>query len=194
MTYQTALGLSERRAAERHKSVLTAGKIVVAGRDHFCLVRNVATGGLLIEMPEPPAAGSRVRIETAGLEACDASVIWREDRLAGLEFLLPQDVDLVGRRVSGEAGLVVRGPRFRSDRVAELRIADRHRVVEVVNISIGGAKLRGASGLESNALGQLIMGRPMPALLGNVRWSVGDEVGFKFAQPLSRESMAVLLS
>lgn len=194
MTHPSIQRRSERRATERYRSVLTAGKIVFGDRDHFCLVRNVSTGGLMIEMPTPPRPGTRVQVETAGLNPCYATVIWSEDRLAGIEFEQPQDVDIVCRRGVADAGLIVRGPRFRSDRVAEFVTSDRNCVVEVVNISVGGAKLRGVTGLAVNALGQLIMGSPMPPLMGSIRWAVGEEVGFRFTDALSRDTMAVLLN
>lgn len=185
---------AERRATDRYRSVLTAGRIVIDGRDCFCLVRNVSAGGLMIEMATPPGAGDRVLIETAGLPPCGATVIWREGRLVGLEFETRQDVEIICRRGVADAGLIVRGPRFRSDRVAEFVADGRNSVVEVVNISIGGAKLRGATGIAVNVLGRLIMGKPMPALAGSVRWTVGEEVGFRFAEPLGREAMAALLN
>lgn len=194
MGYQSNARLAEQRSTDRHRSVLTAGKIVVDGRDHFCLVRNVSTGGLMIEMPTPPAPGQRVQIETAGLDPCDATIVWREDRLVGLAFDQAQNVDIICRRGATSNGLIVRGPRFRSDRVAELVIGQRSCIVEVVNISIGGAKLRGASGLVANDLGRLVMGKPMQPIVGNVRWAVGEELGFQFTDGLSRDAIAVLLN
>ena len=194
MIDQATARQGERRGTERTRSVLTAGKVVVDGRDFFCLVRNVSAGGLMIEMPTPPAPGRRIQIETAGLNPCIATVVWREDRLCGIEFEAPQDADIICRRGVADAGLIVRGPRFRSDRLAEFITDDRNRVVEVVNISVGGAKLRGVSGLTVNAVGRLIMGSPMPPLLGNVRWAVGEEIGFRFTDALSRDAMAALLN
>lgn len=194
MIDQSYTPFRERRATDRHRSVLTAGKIVFDGRDHFCLVRNVSAGGLMIEMRRPPRTGRRVQIETAGLNPCRATVIWSEDRLVGLEFEQPQNVDIVCRRGVADAGLIVRGPRFRCNRIAEFIADDRSCIVEVVNISVGGAKLRGVSGIGINASGRLVMGKPMPPLAGSVRWRVGEDIGFKFADALSRDMMAVLLN
>jgi len=194
MTHRLTTRLAERRATDRSRSVLTAGKLVVDGRDRFCLVRNVSPGGLMIEMPTPPRAGQRVHVETAGLDPCAATVVWSEDRLVGLEFDAIQNIDLVCRRGVADAGLIVRGPRFRSDRVAEFVVDGRCRIVEVVNISVGGAKLHGVSGVAVDTMGRLVMGKPMPPLSGSVRWAAGDEVGFRFTDSLSREAMAALLN
>lgn len=87
----------ERRDEPRHRSVRAIGKIAVAGRKLFCLVRDVSASGLMIEMRDPPAPGTDVTIETPGLAACRARIVWRKNQFAGIAFAEPQNLAAICR-------------------------------------------------------------------------------------------------
>lgn len=113
----------ERRDKPRHRSVRAIGKIAVAGRKCFCLVRDVSTGGLMIEMRDPPAPGTDVTIETPGLAACRARIAWRKNQFAGIAFDEPQNLDAICRRGIGEHCFKFASQR---DRGALLILLSRH--------------------------------------------------------------------
>ena len=68
MGEQLDVGRDERRAKHRHRSVLTVGRIIVAGRDQFCLVRNVSTGTSWGYAPSPDSNGYDANVRAIRLK------------------------------------------------------------------------------------------------------------------------------
>lgn len=183
----------ERRADDRHRSVLAVGKVVVRARERFCLIRDVSSGGLMIETTDAMLPGDRVMVETLGLDACPARVAWFREGAAGLAFEAPQNIDALCRRGVDARGQVMRAPRFRSDRLACLRLAAYDTTVEIVNISAGGARLHGAGGIQGDVPGCLVLGAPLSPIAGWTRWAAGEDVGFRFAAALDRRALLTLI-
>jgi hypothetical protein len=183
----------DRRGDIRHKAVLAVGKLVIDGHERFCLVRDISSGGMKVETTHAPERGALVTVEMRGLAPCRARVAWREGELAGLMFEEQQDVEIFGNRRADAAGWQARAPRFVTDRVAELRVDCRPEIVEVVNLSVGGARLRGVSGFDVNTAGQLLLGNGLAPLVGFVRWNAEDDIGFKFATAIDRKSLMALI-
>ncbi|MDO7841318.1 PilZ domain-containing protein [Sphingomonas immobilis] len=183
----------ERRSDVRHKAVLAVGKLIVGGHERFCLVRDISSGGMKVETTHAPERGTLVTVEMRGLAPCRARVAWRDGELAGLMFEEQQDVEVIGNRRADASGWHARAPRFEVDRVAELRVDCRPKIVEVVNVSVGGARLRGVSGFDVNTAGQLLLGNGLAPLAGFVRWNAEDDIGFKFATAIDRKSLMALI-
>ncbi|MBN8809337.1 MAG: PilZ domain-containing protein [Sphingomonas sp.] len=176
--------LNDRRDGPRTRSVLALGKIVHAGREHIAIVRDIASGGLKIEMIDPPEPGSYVIVEMLGLNPTPARVAWRRDRQAGLAFSMPQEVERMCRRGRDESGTAARGPRFTIAARATLRVDGRAVPIDVVNISAGGARLRGLVGVAANLPASLELRRGKGAWSGYIRWLDGADAGFSFTPPL----------
>lgn len=62
-------------------------------------LRNVSSGGALVEGAEIPPEGSALVFSRNGVHA-EAQVVWRAGRLAGLRFEAPIDVDKVLRTIA----------------------------------------------------------------------------------------------
>ncbi|WP_375396915.1 PilZ domain-containing protein [uncultured Sphingomonas sp.] len=180
---------AERREEARNKSVLALGKIVSGGQEHICMVRDISDSGLKIEMPDPPGTGCYVIVEMLGLNPCAACVVWRLDHHAGLAFSVPQDIDRMCKRGRDAMGITARGPRFTINRKAELCIDRKRLRVEVANISVGGVRLRGMTGVPSNRPAQLTLGTSPSPLSGHVRWVADDDAGFSFAPALDIQKL-----
>ena len=62
----------------------------VLGRNSFRVrIFNLATHGCKVELVERPSVGDTMLVKFDGLETMDASVIWVENHVAGLEFVNP---------------------------------------------------------------------------------------------------------
>lgn len=183
----------DRRSSERHKSVLAVGKMVKDGRERFCLIRDIADGGLMIETSDALALGEAVMVETLGLSAASARVVWREGKMAGLAFDTRQDVDAMCRRGTDDNGFTIRGPRFASGHSARLRLGHRDLPVTIADISVGGARLIGVSEVQPDTPGYMILGPDAQSVHGFVRWNRDDEIGFRFAPALDRRTLIALI-
>jgi hypothetical protein len=175
----------DRRSDARSIGVLALGKVVSGGREHICLVRDISANGMKIELPDPPAVNSYVIVEMLGLNPCPARVIWQEDIHAGLAFSVAQDLDRMCKRGQDADGRAARGPRFSIGRDAKLRLAGRSVSLQVANISVGGARLRGVTAIEPNVPAQLVLRNSSTPLQGYVRWVADGDAGFSFTPALA---------
>ena len=183
----------ERRTGDRHKSVLAVGKVVKDGRERFCLIRDISTGGLMVETNDQLAPGDTVMVETLGLPISEARVVWSEGKLTGLAFGTSKDPETICRRGVDGNGHTIRAPRFQSDRPARLRLAGRDVKVNIANISVGGARLIGVSSVHTDAPGELIVDPHTSPIRGHVRWVADNEIGFRFAPALERRTLVSLI-
>jgi diguanylate cyclase (GGDEF)-like protein len=88
-----AVGFKTSRA-QRHK-VLRAARAMMAGETAEVRIRDVSTGGVLIEGVDlpPEAVGFEMKIELFEGQMTTATIRWIDDGRAGLQFAYPIDVD-----------------------------------------------------------------------------------------------------
>ncbi|MBW7945045.1 MAG: PilZ domain-containing protein [Sphingomonadaceae bacterium] len=67
-------------------STRMSGAITVGRRRSTVAVRNISTGGAMIELPSPPEEGTRIRFETETTGKLDARVVWVIGNRCGLVF------------------------------------------------------------------------------------------------------------
>jgi hypothetical protein len=187
-------GIHDRRGDTRQISVLAIGKLIWGSRELFCIVRDVSSGGLRIEMPDAPPCGSYVIVEMLGLNPCAARVAWRDDCQAGLAFATPQCLELMCRRGLDPTGQTTRGPRFAIDRGGELRLDGRRLVVTLVNISAGGARVRCTGEVVPNRPAQLVLNGIGGQWSGYVRWVANGDFGFSFTPALDLHTLLAAIS
>ena len=113
--------------------------------------------------------------------------------MAGLSFTRSQMVGGAMHRDSAGSLPVPRSPRFAMDRVVELKVAGRKVVVELLDLSAGGAKLGGMPDLPVGSAGELLLGGSPCAVAGQVRWAHAGLAGFHFARSLALESLVRLI-
>lgn len=184
----------ERRQDWRAATVFTIGKISFARRSLPCMVRDLSDGGMRIQMPFPPAPGTRVLIEMRGLDPRLARICWMSGHEAGLMFdLRCNPADIFAAR-SNKQGRVARQPRFAFRRQAVLLMGDMPIPTQIENISVGGARLtlpvpteRGKPGILDLTLGD------RQGVAGEICWVREDSCGFRFVQPVSSIALAGML-
>lgn len=185
---------AERRQDWRAATVFTIGKISFASRSLPCMVRDLSEGGMRIQMPFPPAPGTRILIEMRGLEPRLARICWTSGHEAGLMFDLRCDpADIFAAR-SNKAGRIARQPRFALCRQAILLIDDMPLPARIENISVGGVRLALSAPLEKGKPGvlDLILG-DRQSMAGAICWVREESCGFRFAQPVSSVALATML-
>lgn len=183
-------GYIERREGSRHISVFRVGRIVTDRGDQLCVLRNLSSGGAMIEMNQPPIVGARVQIDLRSDRMFMATVRWTRQRESGVQFDQPIDVEAVLRE---ERQSILRqqprAPRFR--RVGQARIVGSTGVSQgaISNISINGVAV----------LTPMVFQRDEPVIVSIdglgathafARWSSNGETGLKLNSPLSYRALA----
>lgn len=195
MTYMAPIAKPEtpveRREDQRYRRVLATGKLMLDDCEMFCFVRDLSVRGAKIETLTVPPVGQRLVFEMRGLGPCAARLVWNRGYLAGLAFDSPQDLGAVSDRGTRQ-GYCARAPRFATDRLAQLRVAGSTIAVELVDLSAGGARLRGTEALRTDTPACLILDGIAPRP-GFIRWSRDGDVGFQFTPILDLPTLMQIL-
>jgi hypothetical protein len=186
--YGAATGQRERRNAPRTAMVFTIGKLICDGVEFSCMVRNLSTGGMQVQLPAPPSQGASVVVEMHGLSPRPARVSWSKGRVAGLRFATPCSVDDVLKARRGSSG----SPRFRLNRPCAIQSGGASVAVLATDISVNEVRLVASAPLVmgQDATLSLSLGPAGLSPVGKVGWVAGDRHGFVFDPPLSSVMLA----
>ena len=181
---------SERRSDVRQVTVRLVAKMRTGQGEELCLVRNISAGGLTANVYSTLTIGSSARFEFASGFVAPARILWQRESLAGVQFDKRIDTRLVlTRGAPSQEAQAPRAPRVELGIKARMRLGGTYRLVTLINISQGGAKVRTADPLEEGQkLVLLIDG--LPPLTGRVRWNRGEEVGMAFYEPVPFDVLA----
>lgn len=184
----------ERRAGgKRHRSVLLVGRVVGRAGSPACLVHDLSRSGMMARFTDPPAVGETLVVEVRGLPPVTGTVRWVKGTKAGLEFAEAQDLDPVFHPHRDD-GTVARAPRFPVSMPGELKVAGTRRVVELLDISAGGAKLAIDPGtVTAGQAGAIHLSALRDPIYGTLCWVRDDHAGFRFAAPLPLGLLAELI-
>lgn len=183
-------GYIERRADNRHISVFRVGRLACGGRDQLCVIRNISSGGAMIEANNMPGIGEHVRIDLRSDRCFMAVVRWVRQREIGVEFDEPIDVEAVLRE---ERQSILRqqprAPRFR--RKGTARIVGAQGVSEgaITNISINGIAIQTPTVFAKDEP-VIVSIDGLGAAHAFARWSANGETGLRLNTPLSYKALA----
>lgn len=183
-------GFVERREGNRHISVFRVGRLVFDGKDQLCVIRNISSGGVMIESNYAPPVDSHILIELRSDRSLPATVRWSRDREAGVSFETPIDVAAMLREERPSIlRMHPRAPRFQ--RHGRARIMGRQQTVDgnIDNISINGLAVH-ASGAFAKDEPVVVVIDGLGATHAAVRWTTHDGVGLKLNAPLSYRALA----
>lgn len=180
----------ERRAEERQTTLLRVGKLVTAGEQRLCMIRNISSAGAMIRLYQPIEVGARVEIEVTPDCPVAATVIWTQDELAGIAFAGPIDVlaALKGGR-EGPYRRVARTPRLQLRRPAMLCSEEIERPVTLCDLSLNGARIATDAALARDAEVAIFVDGLQP-LSGRIRWCRDSHAGMEFDIPLQIDVLA----
>jgi len=181
----------DRRRARRHATVLLVGHVRHRGASSVCLVHDISSDGLMARFTQVPTVGDQVEVSVRGLAPAQATVRWVKGYRAGLAFVLHQDLSgVLGRYV----GMVPRAPRFEVALATELCAGGERAVVELVDISPGGAKLIVDRLLPPGTPVQLWLPGEAEAKPATICWSREPFVGLRFTYPVDMGTVARLIA
>lgn len=103
--------------ANRLLTILLVGRMVTNEGDDLCRVRNISTGGMMIESSVPLATGQRVTVELRSLFAVKGTIMWAKAPHAGVLFNAAADVVGLLRSTSSKDGRAhqPRSPRLNTE-------------------------------------------------------------------------------
>ncbi|HSX54870.1 MAG TPA: PilZ domain-containing protein [Sphingomonas sp.] len=182
---------SDQRSGERFTTLFRVARVVTeGGSQHLCLIRNIGAGGLMLETYTPFGIGTAVRVEPKGCEPVSGRICWVKDKNAGVAFDTQIDVS-VYLSLNQPPGMqeTPRGPRIVVSRRARLRVGVMWHLVELLDLSQKGAKVRSDLPMEMDAGVELLIER-LDALPGRVRWMKEDRIGIEFSSAIPLADLA----
>jgi hypothetical protein len=175
----------ERRTEERQTTLLRIGKLVIAGDQRLCMIRNISSAGAMLKLYQPIDVGAAVEVEVTPDCPVAATVLWAQDDLAGIAF--EQAIDVVaalrGGRIDGPYRRVARTPRVIVKRPAAICTDEIECAVTLCDVSLNGAKIETETTLPVGADVALFVDG-LPALPGRVRWFDSGRAGLEFDIPM----------
>jgi hypothetical protein len=172
----------ERRADERHMSLLRVGTLLIADRRELCLIRNVSVGGMLIRAYSPIEPESRLSVELKQGEPVHGTALWARDDLVGVSFDEP--IDIVSLITASSDSPRPRMPRLEVHCTAWVRDGAIVHRTRAVNISQGGVRVETAKGLTVGSQVTVTLPGLAPEQ-GVVRWSDPEGCGITFNRVLA---------
>ena len=177
---------ADRRRDERWVTTFRAARIVNRqGQEQLGIVRNVSSGGMMIETHAKIAVGDRLWIEPRGCQPIWGSVRWSEAQRHGIAFDAQMQFEsLLALTETETHSQVTRAPRVSVNLPARLCVAGSWYQVRLCDLSQSGAKL----------VTNLVLSDSEPVLLSImglrnvdafVRWQREDRIGLLFAEPIS---------
>ncbi len=180
---------ANRRTDQRHMSVFRVGKLITSRGQELCLIRNISSGGLMAHIYSAQDAQERVEIELKAGKTVKGLVVWSRDRKIGVQFDEKIDVAEVLAPQPGETDQVARAPRLNIRRRGRIRLGAHYQLIEIQDISQGGAKLGPAGDAKVDDEIILLL-EGLPPLTGVVRWCRDDMIGITFKTAIPFEQLA----
>lgn len=186
---------ADRRAANRHVTVLKTARLEVEGRDDLCLIRNISNTGLMIQTSFPLRKDQHVVIEIRSDSRIGGTVRWTHDHTVGIQLDEPTDLSaMLTVKVTDKAKRTQsRAPRFQRRGTARIKSREDAKVAPIDNISLSGVRVATTGRFHVHDTVTVVIDG-LTETPGEVSWTSGDAVGVHFFQPLKfRELEAWLL-
>ena len=185
--------LTNHRREDRQRDIVSRAAVFFRRKKHDVRVVNVSSQGAMIKAPLEPRIGETVEIRFADCNRTKCIVRWvREDKI-GLEFInetiilgtLKERAHIMGDAAVPELEESSYKPMFARARrhgllwTGTLYWSYEAYSVRLRNISADGAMLEGDCNLEHGSKVRLNLAEA-GTLEGEIRWSVGGQLGMKF--------------
>jgi hypothetical protein len=167
----------------RLTTILLVGRLVTGDRDWVCRVRNLSSGGLMVECDAALAVGMAVRIELRNLTVLDGEIVWTRPPRAGVRFVAPADVAELLRSGTGQSRRP-RAPRLSATCRVLFWYQGRTSAQTLVDLSQSGCRLAIAQPPPVDWPVRITI-PGLPPRHATVRWVGDGEAGFAFREILS---------
>ncbi len=183
-------GYVERRTGNRHISVFRVGRLIDREGDQICVIRNISSGGVMIEANRLPPSGARVFVETRSDRRIPATVRWVHEREAGVQF--DEEIDVAAMLREERPSILRNQPRApRFVRPGKVKVIGTVETIEgdIANISINGVGIHTPTRF---ALDEpvIVAIDGLGAARAVVRWWADGEIGVRLQSPLSYRLLA----
>lgn len=187
---------ADRRLHARHVKVMRVARLSghELDADGLGMVRDVSTGGMMIDAHFPLEIGQTVTIALLDDQELTGDVVWKEGQTIGVQFTSAIAVEQVLARPTNKAdGKRSRLPRFAVNNDVQIWIDNVNLPARLCDISQRGAKLRCSTkiGMHNNVLIKFGEQRPVR---GTAKWRGGEFTGIEFHRLLSVEELAKWLN
>ena len=84
---------ANRRGAERFTLMIRAARLILDGRDHLCVIRDISATGMKVRLFHPLPPHATLAVGLGNGEGHEAEVAWSDGDHLGLRFLAPISVE-----------------------------------------------------------------------------------------------------
>ena len=179
-----------RRLHQRYVMVLRDGFLHAGDERVPCVVRNISSGGLMARVYRPVELGEAVRIELAGGQLLDGTILWTRDWEVGVAFADPVDVEevLAEQWVTETDGDRRKTRRVKVECPATLKVRMRYYFGKLCDLSPTGARVQTRGALKKP--GDAVLALPdLPPLFATIRWINERDCGLEFREHIPAEAL-----
>ena len=183
-------------------TLLVARIIKADGSDGLCRIRNMSTGGMMLETDLPLAQNEAASVELKNGDVVQVSIRWTAGGRAGTQFLTPGAAERLTAHTRTHGNGILRRtpaqklprlPRFECDCPATVHQFGRSIPVHLANISLSGAKVAVPGGADLGELVRIAI-RGLEPREAAVRWRRDGEAGLSFVQVLPYRTLSEWLA
>lgn len=186
---EMAAAASDRRGADRYRTVWRIAKIIRNGDAGLWRVRNISDRGMMLAADVPISVGERLEIALSDTVQIRGKVVWSEDGRCGVAFDKEVDVaDVLKQLAAEQRATGYRQPRLPVHSRAQAVTDEGTGSIELVDLSQHGAGFLHDGHFEVGKELDLILpgGVKRRAI---VRWSRAGRGGLRLTQPLDRADL-----
>ena len=180
-----------RRLQQRYVMVLRDGFLHAGDERVPCVVRNISSGGLMARVYRPVELGETVRIELAGGQLLDGTILWAREWEVGISFDDAIDVEtvLAEQWVTETDGDRRRTRRIQVECPATLKVRLRFYFGKLCNLSPTGARVQTRGILKKS--GDAVLALPdLPPLPATIRWVDERDCGLEFHEHIPADALS----
>lgn len=186
---QDVVATSDRRGADRYRTVWRIAKIIRNGDAGLWRVRNISDRGMMLAADVPISVGERLEIALSDTVTLMGEVVWSDQGRCGVAFDQEVDVaDMLKQLAAEQRATGYRQPRLPVHTQAQAVTDAGTSRIELVDMSQNGAGFIHDGHLEVGKEFDLILagGVKRRAI---VRWSRAGRGGLWLTQPLDRADL-----
>lgn len=180
---------SDRRGADRYRTVWRIAKVKRDGDVGLWRVRNMSDRGMMLAADVPITIGEALEIALSDAVSVRGKVVWTEGGRCGVAFDQEVDVaDVLKQLAAEQRASGYRQPRLPVHTAAQIVTDEGTTSIELVDLSQSGA------GFAHD--GHLEVGKELDLILASgirrkaiVRWARGNRGGLWLTQPLDRADL-----
>jgi hypothetical protein len=180
---------ADRRVHQRYLTTLRVAKLTSASRQTLGIVRNISSGGMMIDLcmiynSTPVDVGDTLGVSLHDADILPGKILWRNGPVFGLQFDHAIDVaDVISKPTDRAKGKVPRKPRVTAHAPVSIATADSNLETWLFDISQNGLKVPADPGLRV-AQKIVISIDDLGTFPASVRWMSADYAGLFFASEL----------